>query len=231
MPAIVRAPARPQPPGSNVPSAVLIDGSAVFQSSRTAGDTQSKLDYRALVNVLCREIEGLMPSGSGPRPTPWVMWTAAAPDNAGQNNFLEFVERELHWEVRRSFPSQAFVVEPSAIFGIGGGDSSRVGRLIRFDAAIGFAMGRLADTHRIVVVSDSYPLCEPMVRVNEHLSQNTGQCVLAFFGRSLDPRWLVAGKQQNAPRVMNLDEHESELFGTPRKEESRPVRKTGNIVF
>jgi hypothetical protein len=201
--------------------AVLIDGSSLFLASRALGEANARLNYRSLVDVLCKEVPGLKPAQQIGRIPSWVMWTAAAADNEGQQKFLDFAERDLHWEVRRFAPSLAFTAEPSAIFGVsGGGDSSRASRLIRFDASIAFAIGRLADTHRIVVVSDSFPLSEPMLRVNEHHGSND-RCTLAFFGRAIDPRWYVTIKQPNAPKFLNLDDFEVELFGLPRKEIAR----------
>lgn len=219
---------------SSQPSAVFIDGSALYLASKgIGGDGGFKLNYRALMDLLRKEIPGLNgPVSALGKPSLWTMWTAAAPDNQGQNNFLDFVQRELHWEVRRTYPSQAFMVEPSALFGLGGGDSARMARLVRFDAAICFAIGRLAQTHRIVVVTDSFPLYEPLSRVAENFSGTTGEPVMAFFGRALDPRWHVAVKQSRSPRLLNLDEFEEELFGIPKQEEE-PTKQVGanNLVY
>jgi hypothetical protein len=40
------------------------------------------------------------------------MWTSATSDNAGQNRFLEFAEKELLWAVRRVSPSDSFMIDP-----------------------------------------------------------------------------------------------------------------------
>lgn len=222
---------RPQVPSAKKPVAVFIDGSALYQASKSVAEGSFKLNYRVLVDVLCREIDGLSPSDPLSKGSVWTMWTAASPENSGQSNFLEFVDRELHWEVRKTFPSQSFVVEPSAVLGLGGSDSSRLARLIRFDASIGFAIGRLSESHRIVVVSDSFPLCEPLTRVGAHFAQTTDQPVIAFFGRAMDSRWHLAVGKDDAIKLINLDEHEAELFGMPRKEIEAPTRSVGSLVF
>jgi len=200
---------------------VLIDGSSLFLAARALADGSARLNYRTLVEVLCQEVPGLKPAPQITRTPSWVMWTAAAADNEGQQKFLDFAERDLHWEVRRFSPSLAFSIEPSAVFGVAGvGDSTKTSRLIRFDASIAFAIGRLSEEHRVVVVSDSFPLSEPMLRVNEHQKSND-HCTLAFFGRAIDARWYVAFKNPHAPRFLNLDDFETDLFGLPRKEVAR----------
>jgi hypothetical protein len=208
---------------SPVKSAVLVDGSALFLASRLHGEGAEgspRLDYNALIDVLTREVEGLLrPMTSDD--SVWVMWTAASPNNEGQTKFLDFVARELHWEVRRYFPSQAFVFEPASVFGIGGGEGTKTSRLIRFDAQIAFAMGRLANEYKIVVVSDSYSLYDPMTRISEIAENPT----LAFFGRDLDPRWHSALKS-DVPRFVDLEHFESELYNIPRKEEPHIGRQS-----
>src|SRR5262249_47789348 len=158
-----------------------------------------------------REIDGLkQPTDGGD--SIWSMWTSADPSNAGQTKFLEFAEQRLRWHVRASFPSQSFMVEPDALFGIGA-DSTKSARLLRFDASIAFAMGRLADTHRIVVVSDSFTLRDAMMRVNEHWGNTNGRCVHAFFGQACDPRWRTVKRSDVEPKFIDLDDHQLELFG------------------
>ena len=77
---------------------VLVDGSALFLAAKVAGDGR-QLDYRNIVQLVCENVEGLYPPGREPdgAPTTWVMWTSASAENAGQNRFLEFAEKELLW--------------------------------------------------------------------------------------------------------------------------------------
>jgi len=207
-------------------SAVLIDGSALFLASRLHGEGAEgppRLDYKALVDVLTQEVEGLSLPTTSTQESPWVMWTAASPNNEGQTKFLDFIAHELHWEVRRYFPSQAFVFEPTSVFGIGGGDGTKTSRLIRFDAQIAFAMGRLAQDHKVVVVSDSFSLYDPMLRIAEFSEKPT----LAFFGRDLDPRWHSVIKGDDpTPQFVDLERFESELYNIPRKEVPRTGKQS-----
>jgi len=158
------------------------------------------------------------------------MWTSAAPANTGQANFLEFTEQRLKWQVRRVLPRDALMIEPAALF-IPTDASTTILRLSRFDASISFAMGRLADTHQIVVVSDSYPLFEPLRRINERWEQERGKCFVAFFGHSMENRWGVAFKDQHAPEFINLDDSEAELFGIEKKEVTKPLEKSSTQYY
>jgi hypothetical protein len=205
------------------PTAVFIDGSALFLALRGIAEPSARLNYRALIDVLMRRVPGLQaPSGRSGGP-PWTMWTAAAQENPGQAAFLEFTEKQLHFDVRRFSPSQAFMIEPTTLYGFGGSESSKMGRLIRFDSAISFAIGRLTEDFRVVVISDSFALAEPLARVDEYYGSKNGKPVLAFFGRAIDSRWHVTLKDDHAPEFINLDEYESELFGVERKEVFRPA--------
>lgn len=217
----------PDPGRSPQKFAVLIDGSALFLAVRSIGiEDDRKLNYFALIEALCNDarLQGLRPAGEGSESL-WAMWTAADPRNQGQEKFLEFAEQRLRWQVRRTAPSKAFMVEPSALYGVGGpSEPAKSHRLMRFDASIAFAMGRLADERKLVLVSDSYALREPMARVNEH----GGDCSLAFFRHALDSRWLAdlglhAKRDAVADRFMDLDAHAASLFGTHEKEVARAV--------
>lgn len=222
----------PTPPG--VPCAVLIDGSALYFASAARADGR-RLSYPELSNLLVKQIVGLepaiMPELAVAHDSIWSMWTSAAPGNPGQTKFLEFAEQRLCWHVRTSFPSQSYMVEPDTLFGIGA-DTTKANRLLRFDAQIAFAMGRLAQTHRLVIVSDSYSLRDPIERVNEAWGQKHGNCVLAFFGQSYDSRWRRARDSKWAPDFIDFDDYHAELFGADvEKEVSRPAAQPGQIVF
>src|SRR5258706_1073660 len=85
---------------ANERTAVLIDGSAVYLSARTLHEGK-QLDYRAIVTHLTQKVPGLSPPTARADSDRWVMWTSASPENAGQSRFLDFVEDELNWTVRR----------------------------------------------------------------------------------------------------------------------------------
>ena len=214
------------PPKPLCSVAVLIDGSALFLEN----PEEKRLNYFALNEVLVSRVPGLqlpIPNGA----SIWSMWTAADSRNAGQMKFLEFAEQRLHWSVRTVPPRLAFTVEPEALFGIGSADASRFGRLIRFDAPIAFAMGRLAESHRLVVVSDSFALASTMARVNEHWGADNNRCALAFFGRACDQRWRGVLRDEFAPEFIDLDDHQSKLFGIEEKEVRSDGRKAERFVF
>jgi hypothetical protein len=230
----VRASAHPRtnPLPDRLPVAVFVDGSALFLAAKLAGDGRA-LDYRQLIDLLCELVEGLVPPGRdvGGRPSTWVMWTSASAENAGQNRFLEFAEKDLLWAVRRIAPSDSFMVDPSSVIGLIG-DPKATSRLIRFDSQIAFAMGRLAVEHRIVVVSDSYPLAASLVRARQLRQDHHANNVLAFFGRALDPRWqrLLRDREGVGIDFIDLDEHESQLFGGG-KEVRRAVHSADDLPF
>lgn len=239
------SPGRRSPNPQGVPATVLIDGSALYLYTRTLAETEGRakdkesrglLNYKALVQVLCEQIPAhpsvrpLTPATGSPDSPDWVMWTSSSPANAKQQNFLQFAERELHWQVRHISPSSSFMIDPPALFGFGG-DATRASRLVRFDAAIAFAMGRLCDDHRIVVVTDSFSLAEPIATINANRGEINGKVVLAFFGRGLDPRWFMQFKEPNAPHFVNLDEHEEMLFGTSARVVEAPAPRSGKSFF
>lgn len=215
---------------SQVATAVLIDGSALFLSFRSLFEGRS-LDYRALVHVLSDNVSGLQPPPrSGPADQPWVMWTSASSQNPGQSKFLEFAEQELRWEVRAFPPADSFMVEPTTILGISA-ESRAASRLVRFDASISFAIGRLAESHRLVVVSDSFALADPLRRAAA-LAGPGRKPYLAFFSRALDSRWqrVLRTGGDTAPHLLDLDDHEEGLFGAG-SAPTRPEPRASGLFF
>lgn len=212
--------------GNGVPSAVFIDGSALYMAARSLYEGR-QLDYHALIRLLTTEVPGVDKPGPNSR-TLWVMWTSSAPQNAGQNRFLEFAENDLKWEVRRISPAESFIVEPSSLLDLSQGTRNR---LVRFDASIAFAMGRLADKRRIVVVSDSFALAQPLALSHEVAGFGDPKpAVLAFFGRALDPRvQTVLRKEPDAVTLVDFDDHEDQLFGSSHVEERR--ERTRDEIF
>ena len=190
-------------------SAVLIDGTALYMAVRALyGERQ--LDYQALIQILMESMPILSKPGSDN--TSWVMWTAASPQNIGQNKFLEFVENELKWEVRKTDIANSYLIEPVSIFDLS--KTSR-NRLIRFDANIAFALGRLANFQHIVVISDSYALMEPMARVSAiSRTEPFEGTTLAFFGNALESRIHSFLRNNSCIHLLDLDESEVRLFGS-----------------
>lgn len=225
-------------------AAVFIDGSALFFAIRDLSP-ESNLDYRGLVDILCREfgissgvpVDGpkakllTVPEPSGrSQASPWIFWTAASGHNEGQLKFLAFVEEKLRITVRRFSPGDSLTVDPQALLAASSAPHLK-DRATRFDSSIAYMIGRLADTHQVIVVSDSFALAEPMVRAMRSRWERYGQSpqppnVLAFFGRSLDSRWrsiLEAGTfgdpNGGVLRFFDLDKHSEQLFGTRREVE------------
>ena len=198
-------------------STVLIDGSALFLAVRSLYEGR-QLDYRALIEVLVAKVQGLERPGSN-SPTRWVMWTSASPQNQGQTKFLDFAEHDLKWEIRRFDPVSSYMVDPALSLGLTG-DTRVASRLVRFDASIAFALGRLAERSRAIVVSDSFALADPMLLTHRITQTDTRPPVLAFFARALDTRWQGVLRREAAKiALIDLDEEEQGLFG------QAPVRR------
>lgn len=207
-------------------SVVLIDGSALYMATRDLSEGR-QLDYQALVRLLCAKAQ-VQPGGPNSS-TRWVMWTSASAHNEGQSRFLDFAKNELQWQIRSFPPADSFVVEPSSIRD----DSPSVkNRLVRFDASIAFAIGRLAEANRLVILSDSFPLAEPL-RLARKLHPVAP--ALAFFSRALDKRWhawLRREASDASVEFIDLDT-EDQLFGSPGRKpvEERRTTEAKEDVF
>lgn len=209
---------------SNVPrkTAVFMDGGAAFFAVRDMHEGK-QLAYPVLMDLLASQGFPL-PTNSNDEDHLWVMWSSAVPQNPGQTRFLQYAERELRWRVRRFHPSEGYMVDPVSI-GLTG-DTRSVNRLLRFDASIAFAIGRVAEDHRIAVVTDSFAVAEPLLRA-ARMAGNGCTNVVAFFSRLLDPRWqrLLRGEERGAEggvpiKLLDLDEHEEQLFGAQKARET-----------
>lgn len=217
------SPERRSPDSANV----LIDGSALFLGARGLYEGR-QLDYRALIDVLVNQIPGLEPPTGASRPR-WVMWTSASPQNQGQSRFLDFAENDLRWEVRRFSPADSYMVEPATVLGLSS-EGRAASRLVRFDASIAFAIGRLAELHRIVLVSDSFALADPLIRTANIVTEPARRPVLAFFGRALDARWqrVLRTEGNFAPEFIDFDDFEERLFGS--QPPPRPATARGETM-
>lgn len=215
---------------TETPSAVLIDGTALFLTSRSLYESR-QLDYRRLVQVLHEQIPDLRPSWTPGRRDLWTMWTSASAQNEKQSRFLDFAENELRWEIRRFSPSDSYMVDPSAALGLGG-DVRLAGRFMRFDAAMSFAAGRLAQTHRLIVLTDSFALADPLRRTAAISGTAFGKPILAFFGRALDPRWQrMLRKEPDALGFVDLDELAASLYGEDAVQPYREDPKPAEFVY
>ena len=207
------------------PSAVLVDGSSLYLAARSL--YEGPLNYHGLVGLLIDEVSDL--SKPGEPGALWTMWTSASEQNEGQSRFLEFAERDLRWEVRRFTPAASYMVEPTMLIGWSS-DSRSASRLVRFDASVAFAIGRLAETHTpLVVVSDSFALEEPLRRA-AHLSPGSSSLYLAFFGRALDSRWQGVLRKESPVDFIDFDEHEDRLFGIARTQRAER-RDDSEIIY
>ena len=155
------------------------------------------------------------------------MWTSAVEGNPGQAKFLDFVEMKLDWEVRRFKPADSYMVDLISNMALGG-SSHMAQRLMRFDALIAFAMGRLAETHQIMLVTDSFALADPLRRAIEISGQ---EAYLAFFGRALDSRWLRVIRSTPKLNFIDLDDFSEELFGVSAQPASEPFPKINRLIF
>ena len=204
--------------------AVLIDGSSLYLAARSLHEGR-QLDYHGLVNLLVDQVPGLgKPGETGAL---WTMWTSASPQNEGQSRFLEFAERDLRWEIRRFRPADSYMVEPTMLLGWSP-DSRSANRLIRFDASIAFAIGRLAEQHApLVVVSDSFALEDPLRRA----ARVSSPPHLAFFGTALDSRWQGVLRKESPVEFIDFDEHEDHLFNMARTPPEEMKAEKEGIVY
>ena len=206
--------------------AILLDGTALFQASKSLYPENS-LDYQTL-KFLLGMVSGWPDSDSAAEDSVRsVMWTSAVEGNPGQAKFLDFVEMKLDWEVRRFKPADSYMVDLSSNMALGG-SSHMAQRLMRFDAPIAFAMGRLAETHQIMLVTDSFALADPLRRAIEISGQ---EAYLAFFGRALDSRWLRVIRSTPELNFIDLDDFSEDLFGVSAQPASEPFTMIKGLIF
>lgn len=196
-------------------TAVLIDGTALYFRSREA--RAERLDFEALASFLEKR--------SSPDLVELVVFFSTFDDaNEAQQKFLTFLRTRLRWDVELRPIWEADPLPRDAPWE----RSARRNEFVRFDAAISFAIGRLVDRYkRIVVVTDSFGVEQPIAaaRALEH-----AQLVLAFFRHSLDPRWhtrLLTGSRGGV-EFWDLDEVPA-LFGRdpPEASVSSALRRIG----
>lgn len=138
--------------------------------------------------------------------------------NAKQTKFLDFLQKELKWDIERIQPSEVRRTEsepePPVYY--------------RFDAKIAYELGSLLeneDFDKIVVISDSYDLASPMI----DLAKFEIDVYLAFFGRQLDFRWNKLFREESSNvKLLNLDELLSERRTPTQPRKSFPPREDFN---
>ena len=203
-------------------TACFIDGSALYFASRQLFP-EASIDYSALFQLFGErfgpqgQLAGdapLLPPGSS---SSWVFWTAYSDANVGQAQFLTLLGGRFGVETRRFAPRDSRIVE-----GLGDALADRV---TRFDASIAYMIGRLAETHRFVVISDSFALAEPLARAARVRYENCRGAgsfapnAITFFGRALDPRWfgavraIGAGAAEPPVVIMDLDDDADRIVG------------------
>lgn len=183
-------------------TALLIDGTALYLCSR---DKLERLDYVAFD----QEIKDRANVNEF---DPVISFTTYDPVNIGQAKFHDFVRDRLQWEIEAKTVHEAWPLARSGIFA----QDEKRNELIRFDTSIAFAIGRLLDRRkRIVVVTDSYNLA-PILTTCASCNSNT-EIVLAFFGRKLDPRWAgLLESNENQIEFWDLDFSDEVLFNSTR---------------
>jgi hypothetical protein len=179
-------------------AAALVDGTALYFRSREG--RSDRLDYEALNRVLT-EKAGVSSFD------PALFFTTYDAQNEGQAKFLTFLRTRIHWKDEPRPVWDADPLPKDAPWE----RSERRNEFIRFDAPIAFALGRLVDRRdRIVVVTDSFALEQPMLAASEY---SKAEIVLAFFGRQLDQRWLPIVQPGGRIKFWDLDEDSEALFG------------------
>jgi hypothetical protein len=191
--------------------ALLADGSALFFGQRRVSP-EKIMDYRELARILTEE------SGTVYPPSPAFFFTAADESNQKQVKFNEMIA-ELGWTVRPTHPGEANIINPLLFEG----DATKTS-VVRFDALISYALGRLLSPPRsgpnVMIASDSWALHLPILDAVLEGAQVT----LAYFGSIIDPRWhRLFRTQTEGLSFLDLEAFSQQLFARPR-EKAMPSR-------
>lgn len=190
---------------------LLTDGSAIFFGQRAVSPDKN-LDYFALDEVLKKRF------GASPL-KPAYFFTAADESNEKQAKFHGVIS-DLGWTVRPVPPHEATVGNPLL--------ADQNARIIRFDAMIAYALGRLASQPdeskpaRIIIISDSWPLAAP---VRDCTARSGIPVTMCFFGSVIDTRWHKVFRESETRNglieFLDLDMFAQRLFNR-----DRPSRRT-----
>jgi hypothetical protein len=191
---------------------MLVDGSALFFGQR-AVSPEKNLDYT--------ELDGLLRlhAGSGSPARNALFFTAADESNEKQIKFHDMISN-MGWTVHQVPPHEATVGNPLL--------SDQQARIIRFDAMITYAMGRLTagfqSVSHLVVISDSWPICAPA----RDCALRGKQVTIAFFGSVIDTRWHKAFREAESHneqlKFLDLDAVHAKLFSRSRSVPRRQSR-------
>jgi hypothetical protein len=137
----------------NDPFAVLIDGS--FGHTVARSFASSRPDYRVFVNFVIGQLVSAGERDVSPETVAVHLWTSAPiGEHEGFRRFVRFLEDQLRFKVYSTVGSQSYladlrnVLEPPLL-------EKANQRLQRHDVLIAYVIGRLADSHRLAVFSDS----------------------------------------------------------------------------
>lgn len=196
--------------------AVLIDGTALYFRSREG--RSERLDYEALDRVLRAkaQVTGFNPA---------IFFTTYDPTNEGQSKFLTFLRSRLQWAIETRPVWDADPLPRDAPWE----RSERRNEFIRFDAPIAFAVGRLVDRcKQVIVISDSFGLEQPLQAAGQ---MNIAKIILAFFAHHIDPRWPGSLKgDRTHVEFWDLDESEEAIFGRDSKPKSVVTTTLARLV-
>lgn len=181
------------------------------------------MNYVALQDQLERE------NRSGDPPKTAFFFTAADEGNPNQVKFNDMIRNTIGWHVHQVAPHEASIINPLL--------DEHAPRIIRFDAMIAYALGRLtagrnvpanvtnmenSPVSRVFIVSDSWALAGP---VKDCVSRGTS-VTMVFFGSLIDNRWHKvlrdAEKAGSKLDFFDLDTVTQRLFDRARSSKMGP---------
>lgn len=197
-------------------TAVFIDGTALYLALR---QMSGYLDYSKLAALLTKKFDRgedshcrLFMPRSRVGSSIWNFWTSCSSTNEGQIEFLRVIEETIGIGVSAYPPAICSPIPLDAPYVTTGSDNM-LKAVMRFNAQIAYAMGRVAETHRIILMTDSFGMLEPLIRC-QHVSKSTSSGkiemnTLVFFKNSLDPRWSTSIQEYGGKLFdfFDLEEH------------------------
>lgn len=180
---------------SSIKVAILGDLTALY-SVRT--QCRKSINYQTLDLVLKEEV-GLAPDE---RPDYDAWFTLYSEQNEGQRKFVDNI-KDLKWEVETVPPNQVRRGRPTDY---------------RFDTRLAYELGVLStdDYDKIIIVTDSYELHEPIMNlIEESEPGHVPEVYLAFFSENIDNRWHKILHNPKSPiKFIDLDD---KLYRNPPK--------------
>jgi len=200
---------------SSSPTALITDGSALYFGQRAVSPDRN-MDYAYLLDVLKQP-------KTNPRIfRPALYFTASDQTNEKQAKFHQHLE-DLGLKVVEVPPYDATVNNPLL-------SEQTAARVTRFDALIGYSLGRLSATTQgleIFVITDSFPVALPVREAVERGASVT----VAFFGSCIDTRWHKLFREAEASKKA-LHFLDLEMFTQRLFQRARPglARKEGTML-